>query len=214
MTNTLDLKQIERKAYRFIYQDGLMDILLGTIIVGIGFYAYLPESGYSTANWVWFVVTFMVAQGMYWAGKKFITQPRMGQVRFGPMRQRKNKTLAIVMGIVVLLQVLIVGVTTLGWFNPEIGQKFFGDISVEHLAVALLSSIFVGPPLIFIAYMTDFLRGYYIAILFALAVFLMIYYNRPIYPFIIGGLIIVTGTVLFIRFLRMYPSPQGLESNG
>ncbi|HSB66282.1 MAG TPA: hypothetical protein VLD65_06870 [Anaerolineales bacterium] len=214
MSSALDLKQIESKAFRFNYQDGLLDILLGTIIVGIGFYAYLPESGYSSANWVWFVLTFIVAQGIYWAGKKFITQPRMGQVRFGSIRQRKNKTLAIVMGIVILLQALIVGATTLGWFNPGIGQKLFRDIPVEHLAVAALSSIFVGPPLIFIAYMTDFLRGYYIALLFALAVFLMIYFNQPIYPFIIGGLVIVTGIVLFIRFLRIYPLPQGDESNG
>lgn len=214
MSSALDLKQIERNAFRFNYQDGLMDILLGTIIVGIGFYAYLPKSGYSTANWVWFTLTFLVAQGLYWAGKKFITQPRMGQVRFGSIRQRKNKTLAIVMGIVVLLQGLIVGATTLGWFNPGIGQKLFGDIPVEHLAVAALSSFFVGPPLIFIAYMTDFLRGYYIALLFALAVFLMIYFNQPIYPFIIGGVIIVPGLALFIRFLRMYPVPHADESHG
>ncbi len=167
MAEILDLKQIERKAYRFNYQDGLMDILMGTIIFGFGFYAYLPESGYGKANWIWFVVTFLVAQGLYQAGKKFITQPRIGQVRFGTIRHRKNKTLALLMGIIVLLQALMVGATTLGWFNPGIGQKLFGDIPVEHLAVAALSSIFVGPPLIFIAYMTDFLRGYYIGFFFA-----------------------------------------------
>ncbi len=214
MTNLLDLNQIERNAFRFNYLDGLMDILQGTIIIGLGFYAYLPENGYSITNWVWFVVTFIVAQGLYWAGKKFITQPRMGQVRFGSMRHQKNKTLAIVMGIVVLLQALIVGATAFGWFNPVIGQKLFGDIPVEHLAVAALGSIFVGPPLIFIAYQTDFLRGYYIAFLFALGVFLMIYFNQPIYPFIIGGVIIVIGIMLFIRFLRMHPLPRGDESDG
>ncbi len=209
MTNILDLKQIERKAFRFIYQDGLMDILMGIIVIGIGFYAHLPESGYSATNWVWFVVTFAVANSIYWAGKKYITQPRMGQVRFGSMRRQKNKTLAIIMGILVLVQVLVVGITTLGWFNPVIGQKLFGNIRTEHLAVAALGSLFVGPPLVFIAYMTDFLRGYYIAFLFALAVFLTIYFNQPIHTLIIGVVIIVPGLVLFIRFLRKYPILRG-----
>jgi uncharacterized membrane protein YjjP (DUF1212 family) len=39
----------------------------------------------------------------------------------------------------------------------------------------------------------------------ALAVFLMIYLNQPIYPIIIGILIVVPGVVLFIRFLQKYP---------
>ena len=32
MLNTIDLKQIERKAYRSTFEDGLMDMLLGAII--------------------------------------------------------------------------------------------------------------------------------------------------------------------------------------
>jgi cytochrome c biogenesis protein CcdA len=39
----------------------------------------------------------------------------------------------------------------------------------------------------------------------ALAVFLMIYLNQPIYPIIIGILIAVPGVVLFLRFLQKYP---------
>jgi len=33
----------------------------------------------------------------------------------------------------------------------------------------------------------------------------MIYLNQPVYPIIIGGLIILPGLVLFVRFLKTYP---------
>jgi len=73
------------------------------------------------------------------------------------------------------------------------------------LAVATLGSLFVGPSFILIAYFLDFPRGYFIAVMMALAVFLMIYLNQPIYPIIIGILIVVPGVVLFLRFLQRYP---------
>ncbi len=214
MTNFLDLKQVERKAFLSTYQDGLWDIYMGVIVVGLAFFAYHPASGYSAINWIWFVVTFAVANSLFWAGKKYLTIPRMGQVRFGPIRRQKNITLAIILGAVVLVQAVVVGMTAFGSVNPVFGIKIFGNISLEHLAVSALSSLFVGPPLLLIAYITDFPRGYYIAILFALAVFSMIYTNQPIYPVVMGGCILVPGLVLFIRFIKDHPIPHVHEPNG
>jgi hypothetical protein len=214
MSGVLDLKHVERKAYRSTYQDGLWDVYMGLVVVGLSIYAHRPEGGFSVINWIGFVVTFVIANIIFWVGKKFITTPRMGQVRFGLIRQQKRKTLAIIMGIVVLIQIIVVGLTTFGWLNPVFGSKLFGSVNMEHLAVSALAALFVGPPMLFIAFMNDFPRGYYIAILMALAVFLIIYLNQPLYPLILGGLIIVPGLVLFIRFLRTYPLPQGDESNG
>jgi len=214
MSNVLDLKQIERKAFRSTYQDGLWDILMGGIVVAMAITIYRPESGYSPSNIVMMTLIYVVLYSLFWAGKKYITLPRMGQVRFGPARKQKKKTLAIILGIIVLIQSIVVGLTAIGWLNPVFGAKLFGDISLEHLAVAALGSLFVGPSMLVIAYLVDFPRGYYIAVLMALAVFLMIYINQPIYPIVIGGLIIIPGLVLFIQFLKKYPIPQGDEPNG
>jgi hypothetical protein len=214
MSSILNLKQIERKAFQSTYQDGVWDIFMGLIVAGMAMFVHRAESGYSAVNLVCFVLTFTVAQGFYWGVKRYVTLPRMGQVRFGSIRRQKKRTLAIVLGLVVFIQVLVVGVTVLGWLNPVFGETLFGDVSFEHLAVAAIGSLFVGPSMLFVAYMNDFLRGYYIAILLALAVFLMIYFNQPIYTLIIAGLIILPGLVLLIRFLRLYPIPHGDESNG
>jgi hypothetical protein len=84
-------------------------------------------------------------------------------------------------------------------------NKFLQEKNAMDVAVATIGSLFVGPSIILIAYFIDFLRGYYIAVMMAIAVFLAIYLNQPIYPIIIGSLIVVPGVVLFLRFLHKYP---------
>jgi len=212
MSIELNLKEIERKAFRFTYQDGLWDINLGLIVVFMSIFIYRPASGYSPLNIILSSLLIALANGIFWAGKKFITLPRMGQVRFGEVRKRKKRTLAIILGVFILLQVGLVVTTALSWVIPEVGKKLNGFLPGHDstlLVVAAIGSLMVGISMIVIAYFSDFPRGYYIAIMMAIAVFLMIYINQPIYPIIIGGLIILPGLVLFIRFLRRYPLQQG-----
>jgi hypothetical protein len=211
MSAVLNLKEIERRAFRSTYQDGLWDMYFGAIVMAMAAFMYRPEEGYSVVNIILAVVVIAVAGGLLLAGKMLITLPRMGQVRFGPARKQKARTLAIILGLVILVQVGIVGLTALGWLDPNLAAQindFLGGRSLERLAVAALGALFVGPPMILIAYLIDFPRGYYIAVMMSLAVFLMILLNQPIYAVIIGCLIILPGLVLFIRFLKRYPLPQ------
>jgi hypothetical protein len=211
MSAVLNLKEIERKAFRSTYQDGLWDMYFGALVMAMAAFMYRPEDGYSLANIILAVVVISVAGVLLWVGKMLITLPRMGQVRFGPARKQKARTLAIILGLVVLVQAGIVGLTGLGWLGPQVGAhvtSFLASHSLERLAVATLASLFVGPPMILIAYFSDFPRGYYIAVMMSLAVFLMILLNQPIYAVTIGGLVFLPGLVLFVRFLKRYPLPQ------
>lgn len=216
MANDLNLKQIELRAFRSTYQDGLWDIYLGLVVVCMAIFIYHPTNGYTPLNIILAVVMITAAYSLFFLGKKFITVPRLGQVRFGEMRARKKRTLAIILGVFVLFQIGLVGLTTLGWSNPQVSEKvnrFLVERNASLLAVACIGSLMVGISMIVMAYFSDFLRGYYIAILMALAVFLMIFLNRPAYPIIIGGLIILPGLVLFVRFLKNYPLPQKGTTN-
>jgi len=207
----LNLKEIERRAFRATYQDGLWDMYFGGIVMAMGAFMFRPDDGYSLANIILAVVVIAIAGGLLWVGKMLITLPRMGQVRFGPARKQKARTLAIILGVVVLVQAGTVGLTVLGWLSPQVGAQvnsFLAGHSLERLAVAAVASLFVGPPMILIAYFSDFPRGYYIAVMMSLAVFLMILVNQPIYAMVIGGLILLPGLVLFVRFLKRYPLPQ------
>jgi hypothetical protein len=210
MTNQINLKEIERKAFRSTYQDGLWDLYLGLVVVAMAIFIYRPPEGYGPANIFLMIAAFSLAYALFWAGKKFITLPRMGQVRFGPRRKRRALTLALILGAVVLVQAGVVALSVLGWLNPQVGaaiNNFLQDRDVMDLAVAAIGALFIGPSMILIAYLTDFPRGYYIAIMMSLAVFLMIWLNQPVYPILIGGLIALPGLALFVSFLRKYPLP-------
>jgi hypothetical protein len=208
MSTPISLKEIERKAFRSTYHDGLWDIYLGLVVVCMAIFVYRPVEGYGPTNIVLAIVGITLAYGLLQAGKRLITLPRLGQVRFGAIRKRKKTTQAILLGVIVLIQVGVVGLTALAWANPAVGAKLSGLFparNLELLLVAAVAALFVGPSMLLRAYFTDFPRGYYIAVMMALATFLMIYLNQPLYPLVIGSLIILPGLVLLVRFLRKYP---------
>jgi hypothetical protein len=208
MSTQLNLKEIERKAFRSTYQDGLWDMYFGLIVICMSIFVYRPPSGYSPLNIVLALSAFAVAYAGFWAGKKFITLPRMGQVQFGAQRRKRKLTMLIVLGVVVLIQVVFLSLELLAWAHPELGAKYNGLIPngrIMDLIVASIGALMVGPSMLLVAYFRDFPRGYLIAILMALAVFLMIYLNQPVFPIILGVLIALPGLALFIRFLQKYP---------
>ena len=207
MSTQLDLKQIERRAFRSTYQDGLWDLYFGLIVVCMSIFVYRPVTGYSPLNIILAMSAMAVAYVLFWVGKKFIILPRMGQVQFGAQRKKRRLTLIIVLSVVVLIQVVLVSLQLLAWANPEVGARFSSlilDRNVMDLIVASIGALIVGPSMILVAYFRDFPRGYFIAVMIALAVFLMLYLNRPVYPIIFEALIALPGLVLFLRFQQKY----------
>jgi hypothetical protein len=215
MTTQINLKEIERKAFTSTYQDGLWDMYFGLVVVAMSIFMYRPAGGYTPLNPVMAVLIISAAGSLFMAGKKRITLPRMGQVKFGPLRKRKAATLGVVLGVLVLLQVVLLGFTAFGWLNPDTSETindFLASRNLMDVAVATIGALIVGISFSVIAFFNDFSRGYYIALMASLAVFLMIYINQPLYPILLGGLIFLPGLVLFVRFLRAYPLP-GEASN-
>jgi hypothetical protein len=123
MATQLDLKEIERKAFRSIYQDGLWDVYYGFMLISMAIFLFRPVGGYSPVNILVMVGCFGMSYLLFYLGKKFITLPRMGQVKFREARKKRNRTLIIVLSCFVALQVVLLGFTVLGWLNPEIAQK-------------------------------------------------------------------------------------------
>jgi hypothetical protein len=217
MTTPLNLKEIERKAFRSTYQDGLLDIYLGLATIAIAAFIYHPAGGYSPRNILLLVLSYSLAYSMFWAGKKYLTLPRMGLVRFGAARRRRKLYLAIAGGALVLVQLGVLGLTTLGWLDPALAGQINASLQgrdLMDLAVAGIGALFVGVGMLMMAYFTDFSRGFYISLLMALAVFLMIYLNQPLYPVLIGMLILLPGLALLVRFLKAYPRPPAGALHG
>ncbi len=208
MANQLNLKELERKAFRANYQDGLWDMYFGLIVICISIFVYRPETGYSPVNVVMAICAMAVGYALFWAGKKFITLPCMGQVKFRAERRRRKVTMVIAMSIVVLLQVILFLFTLMVWAHPEWSARYksiLPERNIMDLIVASIGALLVGPSMILVAYFKNFPRGYFFAVMMALAVFLMLFLNQLVYPIIIGILIALPGLVLFVRFLKKYP---------
>ncbi|HES58772.1 MAG TPA: hypothetical protein ENO21_05020 [Firmicutes bacterium] len=112
-----------------------------------------------------------------------------------------------------LVQVGIVLLTAGAWAIPAWGdklQELFPGRRATDLLVAAVGALFVGPSMLAIAYFSDFPRGYYIALVMTLGVFWMIWLWEPLIQVAAGLLILIPGLILFVRFLRRYPSiPSG-----
>ena len=216
MAGLFDLRQIEKKAFRTTFEDGLLDINIGGIVASMSMLAFMPEE--DATRWLrygLFLVGLVGSTLIYQLGKKFITAPRIGQVVFGAMRKRRKATLAGILGGIIAIQVVIVLGSVLLWNNPGLAGKLglnFTQPDTERLLVSAIGALFVGPSMALMAYFSDFSRGFYIAILLALAVFLMIWFRSPVMMLSAAGLIFIPGLVLFIRFLRKHPLPPiGLQ---
>jgi hypothetical protein len=163
-----------------------------------------------------FLACLAVFYLIFWGGKKYLTTPRLGQVKFGPRRQkRKLIMMSVLAGIVRLQAILLVG-TILMWKNPQWATNLglhTTNRDLERMVVAVISALFVGPSMVLLAYFNDFLRGYYIAFIVSLAVFALIWFGQPIYLIIAGLLIMIPGVILFVRFLREHPLPPAEASH-
>ncbi len=81
MSENPNLKELEKKAYKSTFQDGLWDIQLGLIILGIALNAFIRNDYFLIPYYAVIIVIFMAA-------KKFIIVPRIGLVKFGKERKR------------------------------------------------------------------------------------------------------------------------------
>jgi len=211
MSTSLNLKEIERKAFRSVHQDGLWDIYIGGIVMSMTVFANADDGeNFTSQRLVIYMLGMLVFGLLFWGGKKYITVPRLGLVKFGAHRRRRSLTMAIILAGIVLLQILFVAGTALLRSNPDWGGQLglgLSDPDYGRLLVAAIAALFVGPSMLLIAYFTDFPRGYYIAIIMSLAVFALVWFGEAVYLIAASLLIILPGVVLFIRFLRQHPLP-------
>jgi len=210
MTENIDLKKIERKAFRFTSQHGLYDIMIGLILIGVGLgpslYGILP----TPLN---FFIPELPAIIVYLLGMKYIINPRMGIVRFGEKRKADRKKLMIIMIISVTITSLAFIWTMASGFQSILFESLAGWLIIGLLLATL--------PIATIAYFLDIDRMYIYAVLVGIGIptieFLKNYVDYSVATIIvngsIGSIFVLTGLILFTRFIRKYPKPEGVKNN-
>lgn len=197
MSQNINLKELELKAWTSYFQDGLWDIFMGLLMLTMGI-RELTDNVWSTFGVGAAVLVSLV-------GKKFITVPRIGRVKFGPARKAKQRKLMAVVGIAVLATLILLLTTLLGLDTP---QAVVAPILV--ICIALVFGL--------MAYYMDFRRLYAYGLLFAISMALWETLEEPIGPIafsVSGGIALLIGLVVLIRFIHKYPkTAEGPPSEG
>ncbi len=205
MTEKIDLKKIEKKAWKSYHQDGLWDIFLGLILLNFGI-APLLEEITGTTYLLSYIIILVVAFIIFYSGKKYITTPKLGRVGFGTERKSKTKKTSIVLTISVVLGLIVFIIAATNTL-PIIGTIHFGAIVFGINAIIVFSLM---------AYYLDFNRLYLYGWFFGASIALSeISYNYVGYTYdnIIGfglfaGIMIIIGLAYLIRFMQKYPNPS------
>ncbi|MFX1418227.1 MAG: hypothetical protein ACFE9N_04815 [Promethearchaeota archaeon] len=207
MTENIDLKSLEKKAYRSTFEDGIWDIFLGLLVLNIGLgplfsmFINLPEFWDTlTFSIVFCAIAFLI----FYLGKKYITVPRIGYVKFGAKRTSKLLKLKIFLFVVFILNIVL-------FILPLSGILNYADIQPLLITLILGFGVFTIPFCI-VAYFLDFTRLYYYALSIGLGLFLADLLTPiigvPLDIIIVfsplGGVIVFIGLVYFISFLRKY----------
>ena len=209
MEQQIDLKKLERKVWTSFFEDGIWDIYLGTLLAAMAFGVLLRDVGVpESTQMIVYLVLIGVAILFLWAGKRYITAPRIGHVVYGPEgKARKTKTTVIlaISVLVGLVAFVIAALSAKGSLSRSLGM----DI--------LLPAIWVGNMIIVFslaAYFLHFQRLYLIGVMFAIAVPLDIVLtaltHRDLTPVAFGLpalVILIVGVLVLVRFLRKYPKP-------
>jgi hypothetical protein len=207
MNEKINLKDLQRKAWRSMFQDGLWDIFLGLLLFNMAFGTLLDETTISHGLRIGiYIGVEVLAVLLMFLGKRYITMPRMGTATFGQYGKVKRNR----------VQLLLFGSFLLGliaWLVFSGG----GDTGVAGISRAYFGAIFwvVNMLVVFglAGYFLDFSRLYLIGFLYAVSIPLDIFIRKTwqtdvfaFYVFGIPALIILTiGVSLFVRFLRKYP---------
>jgi hypothetical protein len=203
MATGMDLKQLERKAWISFYQDGLLDIFMGLVLLAVGVPAMLPgvfRSGLSqdAAGAVLMVLAFLP----YWGGKRFITVHRTGRAEFSRRRKSRQTKAAVIYAISAIIGAAVFLIAMLGLSSsPPTWVQRLGVDGFLALGIGGFMFLILGLS----SYFMDYRRGYVIAALYALAFGGKVLFHNPIVFVLAGTVAILMGLAVFVRFLRTHP---------
>jgi hypothetical protein len=208
MSGPYDLRQIQRRTFQLMsFEDGLWDLLLGTIFMFLAIYPVTRQLLGPEWNLILFLSLLALVVVLQLAVRRLVSEPRIGYVR--PRRTPKLRLLAV---ITVVLVLVTFGLVVLTLLSP--GSE--SDISAvappgRSYLVELIVLLAMGALFSAMGYLFGVARLYFYGWMLGLANLASVYmehnagwvFNLPIA--IAAGIILFIGFVLLIRFLRKYP---------
>ncbi len=198
MSEPLNLKELERKAWQSFQQDGLMEVFLGALLV----LAFL--AGIAGEQRFFVYIVMLLLGPMLFLTKRYVTVPRIGQVQFGPKRKANQRLLAVV-------AVVAVGLTLALMLLAMRGSSWLRD---NHVLISFGLGGMVALVFTAMAYLKDFPRLYIVGLLIGAAFTVTQLLDNPAPLLVVGSILFVVGLAILARFVRQYPVPSAGVSHG
>jgi hypothetical protein len=199
MSQSADFRKLEQKAYQSYHQDGLIDLITGSVIL-------LMAISEATDSSTWNLLALLLIFA-YMPLKRRLTYPRLGYVKFNVKRRGVDMRLASAVAIGVLVLSLI-GILALLLSGRSSSSPL---ILAVRASPALLYALFGFIGFGLVGILLGLLRMSVYALLSLLIMIAAHWLNLPLWSalLLLGGTILATGAVLLIRFLLRYPIAEG-----
>jgi hypothetical protein len=197
MSSRLALREIEKRAWLRTFEHGMWDIGIGSLFLMFGVSIL---TAFPALSAIWVAALFPALREL---GRKVVV-PRVGKAQFRGRRRRANANTTWILAAVAALG--LGALLMMLWRTSSGSAPAWIEWATEHFVV--LIGLIWGGALVVTAWIVDFPRLYvYGALLFAslLVTDLVRGYHLGTSLSVVGGLILFTGIVLLIRFLRRYP---------
>ncbi|MDH5439201.1 MAG: hypothetical protein OEY31_01175 [Candidatus Bathyarchaeota archaeon] len=192
MTEKINLKKIERKAYTSYHQDGLIDVFAGFFMLSFGLMLILDMA------WMGWILWF-VGISAYAAAKRVFTIPRIGFVKFAPHRAKAVVTSALIVVSLFALLGVVAFMQTEGGGTP-LWLVFAAENYMLVIGVSVAASFCV----VGYTFRTKRMYAYALLTLIMFVTGHFLYFPLYYYMTLLGTLILLTGLTLLIRFVRRY----------
>lgn len=202
MPPEVNLKKIEKMAYMSFHEDGIIDMFIGFYAILFGIIFYVEPGMY-----FFFLGFVIVGPPAYIWLKNRITVPRIGLVRFKSERTaRIEKLRQIITAIVVLAVIVTNAIWILSAMKALPGpvSDFLDRYYMVYFGVILSAILIIG------AYLADLKRFYAYGIV-VIATFVCLHFldvsgKLGAAMTIAGIIILLSGTLLLIKFMIKYPA--------
>ena len=204
MTQDIDLKEAERKVFQTRFDDGLWEILIGLFALYFVIAPFLSRPLGDFWSSAILIPMMGIAVVLVWLIRKYVVAPRIGFVKFGPLSITRLVKFVLAM-LVINLVAFILGIISAFRFAVMPGWAVNGIFGL------VLSSFFFAA-----AYLLDFSRLYIYGLLFGLSPLFgewlytnwqVPHHGLPVSFGLTAGIVLLTGLVVFVRFLLDNPLP-------